>query len=295
MGASAKTLSRILSLHQRGLVPSGAAVIDLGTQQLFCSGQIQAIEEIIRHFAATDAAVRKLEAYSAAQLNDFADKGLLGDLLIACGFAYCALDIFEASHTTLFDLNVQSVDDEMRERFDLVTNLGTTEHIINQYQAMKSMHELARVGGLIYHDLPLAGYHTHGYFSYNPLFFQHLAVANGYDIIMHHYSRGAKLAPAPEFMVENGFPGDGYFDFGIEFILRKNSSAPFRMPLETSTSMDAPAASLGANPYVHDALRDGDADFLRTGSYLSMVSGRELLKELFLRYRRRLLRKFTRR
>lgn len=89
----------------------------------------------------------------------------------ACGFKYCALDIFDAEDTILFDLNLHEVPKNLHQQFDLVTNFGTTEHVINQLLAMKTIHNLAKSGGIIYHDLPMSGYHYHGYFSYTPLFF----------------------------------------------------------------------------------------------------------------------------
>src|SRR5258708_14190489 len=102
---------------------------------------------------------------------------------------------------------------------------------------MKSIHDFTKVDGLIYHDRPMSGYHQHGYFSYNPLFFEHLAQANDYEIVMQHYSKGGAVA-APSVMSENGFPDTSYYDFGIEFILRKTSDAPFRMPLDLSVTLN---------------------------------------------------------
>ena len=288
MGASLKTLSRFVSLHQRGLMKNGASIIELGAQQLLCTGMEDSVRQVIRYFSENNPSIKKAELYTQRELTALSDKAMLGSLMIACGFAYRALDIFEADNTTLFDLNIHTPDEDLREKFDVVTNFGTTEHIINQYQSLKTMHELTKPGGLMYHELPLAGYHNHGYFSYNPLLFKHLADANHYTIILQHYSRANTATAAPGFMIENGYPEPKYFDCGIEFILQKTSPEPFRMPLETSTSLGlSKALWADANPY-------GDGDFAAdTGDSasalmsLSRVSAWDLQRELVRRYRRK--------
>ena len=55
------------------------------------------------------------------------------------------------------DLNIHFVPADLQSKFDLVTNYGTTEHVLNQMLAMRSIHDLVKPGGLIHHDLPWAG------------------------------------------------------------------------------------------------------------------------------------------
>lgn len=165
------------------------------------------------------------------------------------GFSYKALDIFDGDEVILFDLNLDTPGPELKGKFNLVTNFGTTEHIINQFASFRTIHELTKQGGIIYHDLPMGGYHTHGYFNYNPLFFQHLANANNYEILFHWYSRSSVLTRAPEFMHNNGF-GEHWTDMGIEFVFLKTTDEPFRMPLETGTSLALnPQVWNGTDPY----------------------------------------------
>src|SRR5262249_46235906 len=121
--------------------------------------------------------------------------------------------------------------------FDLVTNYGTTEHLLNQMLAMKTIHDLARPGGIIHHDLPLGGYHDHGYFNYNPLLFGEITAANGYELLRQSFSRG-HWRPTPPELRRDGFEDDGYYDRGIEVAVRKVNDGPFRIPVETSTSVE---------------------------------------------------------
>jgi len=297
MGTSAKTLSRITTLHGEGLLPFGASIIELGAQELYCTGQDAFVRDVIRYFSDRNPSIRKADDYSDAEIAALANRGMLTRTLKACGFSYRALDIFDAEDTTLFDLNLQDPGEDLTGKFDLVTNFGTTEHVINQYRSMKTMHELAKPGGLIYHDLPFSGYHNHGYFCYNPLLFRHLADANGYRIVMQHYSKAAVPTKAPAFMTENGYSDPHYFDAGIEFIFQKTSAAPFRMPLETSTSLDVNSALWGdENPYTANAVSSKlGKDFEAfVPADITEIPGRFLRRELVRRTRLKLASLFGR-
>ena len=168
-----------------------------------------------------------------------------------------------------------------------MTNFGTTEHVINQYLSMKTVHELAKPGGLIYHDLPMGGYHNHGYFSYNPLLFLHLAEANDYTIIMQHYSQASIPTPAPKFLIDNGYSQHEYLDCGVEFIFKKNLSAPFKMPLETSTSLNVSNKLWrDDNPYADKDLKSPKEFYhFNHTNLLKEISGWEIQRELIKRYK----------
>ena len=154
---------------------------------------------------------------------------------------------------------------------------------------MKTVHELAKPGGLIYHDLPMAGYHNHGYFSYNPLLFFHLAAANDYSIIMQHYSQATTPTPTPSFMAENGYPKSNYLDCGIEFIFQKIVSTQFRMPLETSTSLSVSNTLwLESNPYFDKEVISPKEFHPYRKKILDGISGWDLQRELLMRYKNRL-------
>ena len=109
---------------------------------------------------------------------------------------------------------------------------------------------------------------------------------------MQQYSRAGSPTFAPGFMTDNGYPEPHYFDFGIEFIFQKTSPDPFRMPLETSTSLGVNRALWGdANPYMdHHLMPVGDSRPFTPS--LAHVSGWDLQRELIRRYGRRLVRLF---
>lgn len=69
------------------------------------------------------------------------------------------------------------------ERYGVVINNGTAEHVWNQYQLFKTIHDLTLPGGLMYHFLPMTGWLDHGFFTYSPTFVADLCLANRYTII----------------------------------------------------------------------------------------------------------------
>jgi hypothetical protein len=230
-----------------------------------------------------------------------ANKGNASDYFEGCGFKYSAFDIFDGNNVILFDLNFDVPKPEFTGKFDLVTNFGTTEHVLNQYLSFKTIHELTINGGVIYHDLPMGGYHNHRYFNYNSQIFEQIAVANNYEILFNWYSSDAPKSVFPDdSMIQHGFPRSGWINVGIEFIFRKTSSNPFKVPLDTTTSLGLNPAVLenNANKYVGSlgaVQSGGDMAAVRAAlgtvrpvNDIQSVSGWDLQRELGRRYFRRL-------
>lgn len=103
----------------------------------------------------------------------------------ALGFTeYCCIDADGNNSAFVFDLNLDLRETYGFEKtFDLVTNHGTSEHIFNQDQCFKNMHNLLRIGGVALHVVPFEGYLNHGYFNYHPSMFIDIAIANQYELI----------------------------------------------------------------------------------------------------------------
>lgn len=278
MGVRAKILVRLIELHAGGMLPSGAAVVELGAQQLQLKGVESVVRNFIAHFAAVDPRLRPLADYSKGEIARLAAGGYVGELMTACGFDYSAIDLFQAYKTILLDLNLHQIPPELAGHFDLVTNFGTTEHLINQFLAMKNIHDLARPGGLIHHDLPLAGYYDHGYFCYTPRFFHDLAEANGYEIVAEAYSKDSTAAAVPGYMRKNGFPDAAFNDLGVEFVLRKTGDAPFRLPLDPITSLAIDGSVWREAGSAQIAYSSAQA------TALDRVPGRDLQRALIARY-----------
>ncbi len=70
----------------------------------------------------------------------------------------------------------------LTDRFDVVINHGTAEHVFNIYQVFRSMHDRCEVGGVMVHDAPFTPWIDHGFYCLQPTLFYDLAHANCYEV-----------------------------------------------------------------------------------------------------------------
>jgi len=84
--------------------------------------------------------------------------------------------------TFLHDLN-QPVGADFRERFDVVYDGGTLEHIFNFPVALKSCMEMVKQGGHVFFHTGTNNWCGHGFYQFSPeLFFRALSVENGFAV-----------------------------------------------------------------------------------------------------------------
>jgi len=96
------------------------------------------------------------------------------------GAEHVSVDINGEDGSLPMDLS-RPLPEEWRESFDLVTNFGTSEHVVGQYQLFKNIHDILKVGGCWIHCVPRRGsYPTHSPFKYEAAFFSNLSKFNGY-------------------------------------------------------------------------------------------------------------------
>jgi hypothetical protein len=163
---------------------------------------------------------------------------------------YNSFDVCPGLKTELLDLNYDQLPQEYNDYYDVVLNFGTTEHVFNQWNSFKIMHEAVKVGGVVYHQLPSTGYLDHGYFCYTPVFFRDIAKANGYEILemfltaagenlLNELAIDVRADGAGIAIANSGKPATGADrvpSYNIHCILRKVRSAPFKVALEIATA-----------------------------------------------------------
>ncbi len=82
------------------------------------------------------------------------------------------------------DLNRDlAADYDFHATFDLVTNLGTGEHVFDQRRVFENIHNLTKPGGLMLHVMPFVNWINHGFYNFNPVLYADLAAANDYGIL----------------------------------------------------------------------------------------------------------------
>lgn len=146
----------------------------------------------------------------------------------ALGFERVAIDL--CGNSVHLDLNKDRVPWRLRRRFDLVVNAGTTEHVANQANAFAIIHDLCRVGGLMYHELPAGGAIDHGLISYEPKFFVCLCKANGYEIIfLRYWTHGRTQIPD---YLQSSRTQDAISECALRVALRKRRDHAFAVPMD---------------------------------------------------------------
>jgi hypothetical protein len=217
MATSADNLDTIVALYRSGHFKMPARIADLGCQQV-AEDCVEASQRFLASFgksaAPDDPALLKKYCFT-------------GHLFRAAGFSYQSFDVTDAPFCDRFDLNVDEVALDLRNRFDLVFNFGTTEHIMNQYNCLKTVHDFAKPGGLIYTFFLMNGYHWHGIIRYTPRFIDLLIKANQYEVLRDDiydqtYSQWRDLVGPDE-------PEDKYFrDMCRWMVWQKTSDRPFK-------------------------------------------------------------------
>jgi hypothetical protein len=202
MGAS--TLPLLMALKRRGYIPNGSAVIEIGAQQLDESfvGATEDIAATGRFFGVTTPPPSFAWTGPRSDTNVLAGAPLAREFWTWLGLNYASIDIDGSPGSIPLDLNYDEVPAELVGRYDIVTNFGTTEHVANQLQSFKIIHDLAAAGALMLHVLPAGGMPNHGLVSYNPKFFWMLGRSNGYKIAFMTMGQSQRDAGLPDDLVE---------------------------------------------------------------------------------------------
>ena len=232
----------LVRMRKAGLFDLGTArVLDLGEQNLYGDvrpADLPAIARALKlgddRVAETEAEVARLTA-AAAPTIAFDLAKLVYRLVFDCTTCR-AIDLNGTQAAWRHDLNQPL---PISETFDVVTNFGTSEHVFDQAQLFRSVHELTRPGGFMLHALPHQGGPDHGFYNYHPTFFHDLAAANGYRVVMLVLmggdENGERLDTITErdsfaaLLAKGGLTGDrGLF----AALLRPFEARPFQTPMQ---------------------------------------------------------------
>lgn len=242
-------LEDMIELRRRGAVGDGGSVIEIGAQQL-ANNFLRQHELLSQCYALFDRMRTELGAPIASravnQLEELAeDNPTSRHFWQSIGFSYATVDFDGHRASTPLDLNRDHVPRRMRAAFDLVVNTGTTEHLANQDNAFRVIHDLCGPGGLMYHQVPAGGMMTHGLITYTPKFFWHLCRENGYEpVILRVSSHPANPVPQDVRDANLSYAGsdpilvDQVPDFMIGAALRKPHDRPFVTPRDFPSALE---------------------------------------------------------
>lgn len=175
MGIGWQTLALMSNFILDGRMKNISSVIELGSQDIYATET-----DVLNFFNVTGAEYKTADV----SLSFRGDRPSARLVYQGIGVNdYQSIDIDGRHNSLHFDLNSDiRTQNNYTAQFDLVTNHGTSEHILNQYAVFLNIHNLCKTGGLMFHGLPMHGYHNHGFFNYHPIFFETLARSNNYHL-----------------------------------------------------------------------------------------------------------------
>lgn len=244
LGPSAIELYRQVKLQ--GAFEGITNVVELGSQDYWCPQQ-----NLMRGLFAAFGRGEPAHELLGATITNLLPARLL---YTALGMDYTCVDVDRRPGSIVLDLNFESVPAEHKGKYGLVTNHGTSEHILNQYNVFKSMHDLARVGALFVHAVPFTVHLEHGFFNYQPNFFRALARYNGYETL--------GVWVGPDWQIPSFIPWDpallDYLTLSAKtthllvVAHRKKFATEFRVPFQEEYESKVPAETLSPYPRVID-------------------------------------------
>ena len=98
---------------------------------------------------------------------------------------YQSIDINGDHGAIVHDLNKPFEDKSKFNKFDIVTDQGSCEHVFDIAECYRTMHNLAKPGGYII--IAQAVWKGNGYFKFDDSFFEGIAAANSYKVIYNSY------------------------------------------------------------------------------------------------------------
>jgi SAM-dependent methyltransferase len=175
MAISALMLHWFTRLKRKEIWGNGASMLELGPQDILTTEPV--LRGVLNGFFGSKDGERTANKM-------FGECGLLPNAQIhlyrALGVSsYASLDLLDPRSRYRFDLN-EPVD--MVDRFDIVTNFGTSEHVFNIGMSFRNADFLTAPGGLLLFVLPAFGHINHGFYNIHPTLYFDFAKANGYEV-----------------------------------------------------------------------------------------------------------------
>lgn len=297
MGLGPPVIELYRQLKLQGALEGITAVMELGSQDFWCP-QKNLVSALFKAFGRSAPDPALLGTTNASQLP-------ARRLYEALGLEYDCVDVDGRVGSIVLDLNFDPVPQAHKGKYGLVTNHGTSEHILNQYNVFKAMHDFAHPGGLFVHAVPFTVHLEHGFFNYQPNFFEALARYNSYETL--------GLWVGPDWQLASFIPWDPMLlDFLtlsaktthlLVVVQRKMYDREFNVPLQEVYEEMVPDEARSR----YSMVIDGDVMDAKRVKYLTKdsilaktapppllvdVPGRTLAVELARRLRRRIARVF---
>ena len=173
-----------LLLAEAARRPFQGRVLTLGKQDVHVTTGI--LEQI-----ASEAGVRLGRVTPVTYAQKPLLHGNLGDRCISDRFFFQSLGFSEVASLDnsdyegadyVFDLNRADLPEVLLERFDVIYDGGTIEHIFHVPNVLNNIFRMLAGGGRVIHHAPSSNYMDHGFYMFSPTLFWDFYAANDFDI-----------------------------------------------------------------------------------------------------------------
>jgi SAM-dependent methyltransferase len=175
MAINALQVAWISRLADKKIIREGDSILEFGPQDLLCA------RAVVEQYG-----LRHKDPVTVKKVLDEAYDGEIPKPVVPSAFyslfgtdRYRSLDLMDTRSDWLRDCNEPF---KLPERFDVVTNFGTAEHVFNIAAMFQSVHDALKPGGVALHVLPAFGDVNHGFYNIHPTTYLDLSAANNYTI-----------------------------------------------------------------------------------------------------------------
>jgi len=179
VGINSCILAWMEAVGGAGVLDGLEAVLEMGPQDFFFP--LQSLEQVATARIGPDGAglaqaiMGGALPYSERQALFYSLFGLK---------VYASVDTYDDRATFRQDLNSAP---RAPEKFDLLVDFGTSEHVFNIGNAFVYTHNTLRPGGVCLKVLPTFGDNCHGFYNIHPTVYFDIARVNDYDILDFRY------------------------------------------------------------------------------------------------------------
>jgi len=123
---------------------------------------------------------------SISNKEDFKLKNHIDDTSLLMSLGFNSVDSIDCNDyegcTIVHDLN-KDIPSELYNKYDLIYDGGTSEHIFNFPKVLENYNKMLKVGGRLIHALPTSNWVDHGFYMFSPILFHDYYSANKWEII----------------------------------------------------------------------------------------------------------------
>lgn len=175
--------------------------------------------------------------------NNNYNKNYITDTVLFLSLGFDNIDSLDISDyeqcTIIHDLNID-VPDKLHNKYDLIFDGGSSEHIFNLPKVLENYNKMLKTGGGLIHALPSSNNLDHGFYMFSPTLFWDYYSANNWEIKDSLLFRRS-IIPYKGWDIYSYMPGCldnlalGAFDkgiYGVFFVVKKTDKSIYNASVQ---------------------------------------------------------------